>query len=251
MAPAPYSLLRKGATGLRMPTALPKARVRTSIKDTQPRRQSATAVQDELRHLVMGLAQRMKAIEHHPHPATARAHFGISTSSPLLGAAAKLGAGTAFEKARVLLGGRIGEGKRVIDGDRFRDRRGTLLERRRTRWLDHGWCWRQHQDGRAMGGRSLGTQSQNSRRTPGNHLFSPREWCEERLGDTPGGSVVVDAPRLRRSVASLRTFPFPHKVHSHGRGSTRRGAERQPQNHPPVQVPIIKYSGMSLMNFDK
>ena len=97
---------------------VPKARERatvsrkarpSSIKATHPRRQSATAFQDELRGLVTGLAQRMDAIEPSPfshHQASnPPVHFGISTPPTWLRAVAKPGTGTAFDRARDLLRG--------------------------------------------------------------------------------------------------------------------------------------------------
>ena len=83
---------------------VPKARERATVsrkarpsgaKTPQPRRQSATAFQDELKELVTGLAQHMDAIERAPsshHQASKPpVRSGTSTPPTLLGARVEAG----------------------------------------------------------------------------------------------------------------------------------------------------------------
>ena len=110
----------------------------------------------------------------------------------------------------------IGERKRTsINEDQVWVQRRTRAGRRRVRWSEHGWRWRQHQDGRTY---ALGTR--DSRRTSGNHLGNPRERREKR----PDCAIwrSVDSPRRRRRKASLRAVPLSHTLHRHDRRSPPR-----------------------------
>ena len=50
-------------------------------------------------------------------------------------------------------------------------------------------------------------------------------------------SVVVNSPRVRRSIASLPGFPRSHTVYRRDRCSPRRRTERQPAATAGVAVP--------------
>ena len=89
-------------------TAVRKGRS-SAVKATPARRQSASAFQSELRELISDLSQRMEAIERGPsdrHPASKPSvQVGTSTAPTLLGSVAKPAGGSAFDRARELLGG--------------------------------------------------------------------------------------------------------------------------------------------------
>ena len=93
---------------------------------------------------------------------------------------------------------------------------GTRAKRKRISWNDHGWRWRQHRDGLLERIRKIREEHREI------VLAVHENGVKRDLG--AGGSVVVDAPCIRRSVASLRTFPFPHKVHSHDLDEEKSGS---------------------------
>ena len=82
---------------------------------------------------------------------------------------------------------RTGESKGTFtDGDQLQVQRSTRAERRRVRWNDHGWRWRQHQEERTY---FLGTCSQDSRRSARDHPGNPRHYLKKRGRGLATGST--------------------------------------------------------------